>query len=136
MHNLERFVEAQDPVFRNARAELAAGQKTSHWMWYVFPQLKGLGMSSTAQHYGISSLAEAEAYWRHPVLGPRLKECTELVLAVPDRSASEIFGNPDDVKFRSCMTLFEKAAPDEPAFAQALDRFFGGERDARTLALL
>jgi len=132
---LQRFVDAQAPVFRQVCAELAAGRKTSHWMWFVFPQLKGLGRSATAQHYGIGAAAEARAYWDHPLLGPRLKQCTELVLAVEGRSAHEIFGPPDDLKFRSCMTLFARATG-EPLFTRALDKFFGGKPDPATLELL
>ena len=135
-HDLRRFVEAQQPVWPQVRAELAAGAKRSHWMWFVFPQLKGLGRSAAAQHYGIASREEALAYWRHPVLGPRLKECTELVLAVPGRTVLQILGSPDDLKFRSSMTLFAQVAPGEPAFRQALDRCFGGQPDALTLRLL
>lgn len=135
-HDLQRFLDAQALIYRQARAELAAGAKRSHWMWFVFPQLRGLGRSATAQHYGLASRAEAEAYWRHPVLGPRLKECTELVLAVPGRSATQIFGLPDDLKFRSSMTLFAQVAPQEPAFRRALEQYFDGQPDARTLGLL
>ena len=135
-HDLERFVMAQDPILDQVRDELCHGAKRSHWMWFVFPQLRGLGHSSTARHYALASLEEARAYLRHPVLGPRLLECAALVLAVPDRSAHAIFGSPDDLKFRSSMTLFAEAAPDEPAFRGALDRYFDGEPDPRTLALL
>lgn len=133
--DLQRFVDAQHGVHAQARAELAAGGKRSHWMWFVFPQLKGLGRSATAQHYGIASAAEARAYWAHPLLGPRLRECTELVLAVEGRSAQEIFGPPDDLKFRSCMTLFAQATG-EPLFSRALDRYYGGRPDQATLLLL
>jgi uncharacterized protein (DUF1810 family) len=105
-------------------------------MWFAFPQLRALGRSGTATFYGLADRAEALAYWRHPVLGPRLKECTSLVLAVGGRSAHDIFGSPDDLKLRSCMTLFEAVAPDEPGFAAALERFYRGERDAVTAALL
>ena len=132
---LQRFVDAQAPVYRQVCAELAAGRKASHWMWFVFPQLKGLGRSATAQHYGIGSAAEARAYRAHPLLGPRLTQCTELVLAVEGRSAHEIFGPPDDLKFRSCMTLFARATG-EPLFARALDRYFGGQPDPATVELL
>lgn len=136
-HNgLERFVEAQDRVYRSVSEELAAGEKTSHWMWFIFPQLKALGRSPMAQHFGIESRDEALAYWKHPVLGPRLKDCTKLVLAVGNKSIHDVFGSPDDLKFRSCMTLFAQVAPDEPVFSQALTRFFGGAPDERTLALL
>ena len=135
-HDLQRFIEAQDPVYSQVCAELAAGAKTSHWMWFVFPQLKALGRSATAQHFGIASRAEALAYWQHPVLGPRLKACSELVVAVEGRTALQIFGSTDELKFRSCMTLFAQVAPQEPVFNRALAKYFGGEGDARTLELL
>lgn len=133
--NLQRFVDAQQSVYPQVRAELAAGGKRSHRMWFVFPQLKGLGASRMAQHYGIASKAEAQAYWAHPLLGARLRECTELVLAVDGRSAREIFGPPDDLKFRSCMTLSAQATG-EPLFGRALAKYFGGRLDPRTVALL
>ena len=135
-HDLQRFVDAQHPVYARVKEELARGAKASHWMWFVFPQLKGLGRSTTAQHYGIASAQEALAYWGHPVLGPRLKECTELVNAVDGKTALQVFGSPDDLKFCSSMTLFERVVPQEPAFARAIDKYFGGQRDARTIALL
>ena len=135
-HDLQRFVAAQQPVYGAVVEELARGAKRSHWMWFVFPQLAGLGRSATARHYGIASEAEARAYWRHPLLGPRLKECTALVLAVEGKSALQILGAPDDSKFRSSMTLFEWVAPDEPAFGRALVKYFGGVRDGATLGLL
>jgi uncharacterized protein (DUF1810 family) len=135
-HNLERFVQAQDPVYAQVCAELAAGRKTSHWMWFIFPQLEGLGRSAMARHFGIASKAQAEAYWRHALLGVRLKECTELMLAVNGRTALQILGAPDDLKFRSSLTLFAQAAADEPVFERALAKYFGGEYDARTLELL
>ena len=134
--HLERFVEAQAPIYARALAELRAGDKRSHWMWFVFPQLAGLGLSPTAQRYAIGSLEEARAYLAHPLLGPRLRECAAAVNAVEGRSAHRIFGSPDDLKFRSSMTLFREAAPDEPAFRAALDRYFAGEADPRTLELL
>ena len=133
--DLQRFVAAQAPAYAQVAAELAAGRKRSHWMWFVFPQLKGLGRSAKAQHYGIASLAEARAYWAHPLLGPRLAQCTGLVLAVDGRSVHEIFGSPDDLKFRSCMTLFAQATG-EPVFTRALQKYFGGEADPRTIELL
>lgn len=133
---LQRFVDAQAPVIGRVRSELAAGRKTSHWMWFVFPQLRGLGHSATAVHYGIASLAEAQAYLRHPVLGPRLRDCAALVLATQARSAHDVFGSPDDRKLRSSMTLFAHAAPDEPLFRRVLERFWGGEEDATTAAWL
>ena len=111
--DLQRFVEAQDPVYDDVRAELAAGAKTSHWMWFVFPQLQGLGRSTMAIRYAIVSKEEAQAYWQHPILGARLKECVELVLAVKGRNAFQVFGTPDDLKFRSSMTLFSHAVADE-----------------------
>jgi uncharacterized protein (DUF1810 family) len=130
-------VSAQEPVFSTALAELRAGEKRSHWMWFVFPQLRGLGHSAMAQHYGIGSLAEAKAYLAHPLLGPRLAECTLAVLAIKGQSLHSIFGSPDDMKFCSSMTLFSLAADEgECTFRQALDRYRGGRADERTLALL
>jgi uncharacterized protein (DUF1810 family) len=134
--DLDRFVRAQEPVIKQVRAELRAGRKATHWMWFVFPQLAGLGFSHYAQLYAISSLEEAEAYLAHEVLGPRLVECAGLVNAVEGRSAHDIFGSPDDMKFRSSMTLFSLAGPGEPAFGRALQKFFGGGKDGRTLELL
>ncbi|MFD2183547.1 DUF1810 domain-containing protein [Rhodoplanes azumiensis] len=135
-HDLARFVAAQDAVFDTALAELTAGRKRSHWMWFVFPQHRGLGRSPTAQLYGIGSLAEARAYLAHPLLGKRLVAATKTVLGAPAPSLHAIFGSPDDLKFRSSMTLFERAAPGTPVFAHALDRWCGGERDALTLDLI
>lgn len=135
-HNLQRFIDAQSPVYEEVLAELAAGEKTSHWMWFVFPQHTELGRSAMAQHYGIASREEALAYWQHPVLGARLKECVELVLAVKGKTAFRIFGSPDDLKFRSSLTLFSQAEPDEPLFKRALAKYFGGIGDPRTLELL
>jgi len=136
-HDLERFVSAQAPVWRQAIAELRAARKESHWMWFVFPQLRGLGTSTMAERYGIASRAEATAYLAHPVLGPRLVEATEAMLAAPRTlSALAILGPPDDVKFRSSMTLFAAIAPSGSPFAPALDRYFGGVRDPATLAML
>ena len=134
--DLDRFVRAQDPVLDQVRRELADGRKRSHWMWFVFPQLKGLGRSATAQHYGIGSLDEAQAYVAHPVLGPRLVECTELVHRVESRSIHQIFGSPDDLKFHSSMTLFAAADPEAPTFRAALDKYFGGAMDALTIEKL
>ncbi len=132
----ERFLAAQEPVMAQVRAELRAGAKRTHWMWFVFPQLAGLGRSATARHYALASLEAARQYAAHPVLGPRLVECTALVNAVVGRSAHEVFGSPDDLKFHSCMTLFARARPAEPAFAEALRRYFGGAEDAGTVRLL
>ncbi len=136
--NLERFVQAQARVFQHVLAELQAGAKMSHWMWFIFPQIKGLGRSPTAIEYAISGLDEARAYLRHPVLGSRLKECTRLVLQVQNRSAAEIFGSPDDMKFRSCMTLFAQIAGDDMSpgadiFSGALEKYFDGVPDRLTL---
>ena len=136
-YNLQRFVDAQAPVYDRVRAELQQGQKRSHWMWFVFPQIRGLGHSAMAQRYAISSRAEAEAYLKHPVLGPRLRECAQLVLAVTSRSVHEIFGSPDDMKFRSCMTLFtDVAGTDDRLFADALQKYFAGECDPLTVRAL
>lgn len=134
-HDLGRFVAAQAPVYDQVLEELRGGRKRSHWMWFVFPQLQGLGASAMAQRYGIASLDEARAYLAHPVLGPRLRECCELMLAVPQKSAHDILGSPDDLKFRSCLTLFALAAPGEPLFRDGLDRFYAGQPDSRTIAL-
>jgi uncharacterized protein (DUF1810 family) len=134
--DLQRFVDAQAPVIEQVRAELAAGRKASHWMWFVFPQIRGLGRSPTAQRYAIGSLAEARAYLAHPVLGPRLRDCAALANAVPDATARQVFGDPDDLKFHSSMTLFARAAPDETVFRAALDRYFDGEADRATLQRL
>jgi uncharacterized protein (DUF1810 family) len=134
-YDLQRFVAAQDAggCYQRAVAELRRGRKTSHWMWFVFPQIAGLGRSATAQRYAIGSLAEARAYVAHPVLGPRLAECAAIVAAVPGAaSADDIFGSLDALKLRSCMTLFARAAPDEPVFGQVLDRFFCGIGDPAT----
>ncbi len=135
-HDLERFVAAQDPVYARVCAELRAGDKRSHWMWFIFPQLHGLGSSPMARRYAITSLAEARDYLAHPVLGARLRECTSLVNAVPERTLREIFGHPDDLKFRSSMTLFATASVDAEPFAAALRKYCDGRRDARTLELL
>ena len=135
-YHLERFVEAQEDVFAEVLDELRAGRKRGHWMWFIFPQMKGLGRSAAAAYYGVGSLEEAAAYLRHPVLGPRLVECTQLVNEVEDRSIHEILGSPDDLKFRSSMTLFARAAEDDTAFRAALNKYFGGEPDRLTLELL
>jgi uncharacterized protein (DUF1810 family) len=136
--DLERFVQAQGEggTYGQALRELRAGRKTSHWMWFVFPQLAGLGRSSMAQAYALDSLDEARAYLAHPVLGPRLRESVAAVLTHPDETAERIFGGIDALKLRSSMTLFARAAPDEPAFAQVLDVFYAGEPDERTDELL
>jgi uncharacterized protein (DUF1810 family) len=134
--SLTRFVEAQDRVIDQVRTELRRGRKQTHWMWFVFPQIEGLGHSAMAQRYALASLNEARAFLAHSVLYARLRECTELVLAAPVRSAFDMFDTPDDLKFHSCMTLFAYAAPDEVLFRRALDRFFEGREDAATLRKL
>ena len=134
---LQRFIDAQEPHIEDVLTELSAGRKRTHWMWFVFPQLRGLGRSSTAEFYGLGSLAEARAYLAHPVLGARLRDCTRRVLAVDGSSPNRIFGSPDDLKFHSSMTLFARA--DESAanvFTRALERFWNGTADAATQRLL
>ncbi len=133
---LDRFLRAQAPDYPRALAELRAGRKRSHWMWYVFPQYAGLGLSPTSAFYAIGSLAEARAYLDHPVLGPRLVECSAAVLAVSGRSAHEIFGSPDDLKLRSSMTLFAHVSPPHSVFHQVIARYFDGHPDAATLDLI
>ena len=135
-HNLNRFVQAQEDDYAQALAEIRSGRKRSHWMWYIFPQLDGLGSSPTARRYAIKSVAEAEAYLRHPVLGPRLVECCEAVVGVDGRSASDIFGFPDDVKLRSCATLFACVSGRGSVFERLLGKYFGGVPDERTLHLM
>jgi uncharacterized protein (DUF1810 family) len=132
-YDLQRLVRAQDVYFDAARDELRHGRKTSHWMWYVFPQIEGLGHSATTQKFATQSKAEALAYLAHPVLGRRLKECTEIVNGLEGRSAGGIFGSPDDMKFRSSMTLFNKVSPETRIFKTALVKYFDGEPDRRTL---
>jgi uncharacterized protein (DUF1810 family) len=134
--DLERFVTAQAPVYDTVVAELRAGRKRSHWMWFIFPQLAGLGFSAMAQRYAIGSLEEAKAYLAHPVLGPRLRECCGLLVALQESDIHAILGAPDDMKLRSCLTLFQRAAPQEAVFAECLAKFYRGEGDAKTLALL
>ncbi len=135
--NLGRFVDAQDAVYASVLEELKAGEKVSHWMWFVFPQIRGLGGSPMAQRFAISSLEEAKAYLEHPILGPRLEVCTRLVLAVEGKSAEEIFGYPDHLKFRSCMTLFAECARGSTLiFFESLVKYFEGEPDQLTLGIL
>lgn len=135
-YRLERFVSTQAAVFPQVLAELSAGLKRSHWIWFIFPQMKGLGHSPQSDHYGIGSLEEAAAYLRHPLLGPRLEQCTRLVNLVEGRTINQILGYPDDLKFRSSMTLFARAAPENPVFQEALKKYFNGEPDLLTLKLL
>jgi uncharacterized protein (DUF1810 family) len=136
MDSLQRFVDAQAGVVDDVCAELRAGCKQSHWMWFIFPQLRGLGHSAMAQHYGIANRAEALAYWQHPLLGLRLKQCMQLLLAHQGLSAQDMLGTIDALKLRSCATLFAAVAPQEPVFGAVLQRFYGGVADERTLALL
>jgi uncharacterized protein (DUF1810 family) len=134
--NLARFVDAQSSEYEQVLRELGAGRKQSHWIWFIFPQLKGLGRSSTADYYGIGSREEAKAYLAHPILGPRIRECTEQVNRVEGRTIDEIFGFPDNLKFRSSMTLFAEATDENQLFSDALQKYLAGEPDARTLELL
>ena len=135
-YNLQRFIEAQNPVYQRVLSELREGRKRTHWMWFIFPQIRGLGQSEISQRFSIGSLYEAEAYFQHPILGSRLKECTELVNAVQGRSIEDIFGYPDHLKFRSSMTLFAHAAPGEKIFNEAIDKYFAGAPDEFTLSRL
>jgi uncharacterized protein (DUF1810 family) len=136
VHDLARFVDAQRGSYDRALAEIASGRKRSHWMWYVFPQIAGLGISATSCKYAIESLAEADAYLRHELLGPRLAACAEAALAVEGRSAREIFGSPDDLKLRSSATLFAQVSPAGSVFHRLLDKYFGGQPDDATLRLI
>ena len=133
--DLQRFVDAQDSVYRRVVAELSAGRKQSHWMWFIFPQIAGLGFSAMAQRYAMSSTEEAAAYLAHDILGPRLVECTGLVLGVKDKTIRAILGSPDDLKFRSSMTLFS-AVSDDPVFDAAIAKYYAGAKDQATLGLL
>jgi uncharacterized protein (DUF1810 family) len=135
-HDLNRFVQAQESDYEQALSELRRGRKRSHWIWYIFPQFDGLGFSSMSKRYAIKSIAEAKAYLSHPVLGPRLIECADAVLGVEGRSALEILGSPDDMKLRSCATLFACASPAGSVFDRLLDKYYQGERDNKTLHLL
>jgi uncharacterized protein (DUF1810 family) len=135
-YSLQRFVKAQDPVYAQVCSELRRGQKTSHWMWFIFPQITGLGHSYMARNFAITSLDEAKAYLNHEILGPRLRECTELAIQVDGRSIDEIFDSPDDLKFRSSMTLFARAASEDNIFQEALNKYFRGEPDPATLERL
>jgi len=134
--DLSRFVAAQRDVYARALGEIRAGRTRSHWMWFVFPQLAGLGLSATSRRYAIRDLAEARAYLEHPILGKRLVECGEAALGVEGRSAFEVFGSPDDMKLRSCATLFSRVSPPRSVFHRLLDKYFGGEPDDRTMSLL
>jgi uncharacterized protein (DUF1810 family) len=133
---LSRFLRAQEVNYEQALAEIKSGRKRSHWMWYIFPQIDGLGFSETAKHFAIKSVEEARAYLAHPVLGPRLRECAEAAIGVEGRSAIEIFGSPDDLKLRSCATLFAQVSPPGSVFERLLAKYFQGQRDGKTLHLL
>lgn len=135
-YDLRRFLKAQEGDYQQALSEIMSGRKRSHWMWYIFPQFDGLGFSSTSRLYAIKSVDEARAYLAHPVLGPRLLKCAEAALAVENRSATEIFGSPDDHKLRSCATLFASISPASSVFRRILEKYFGGEPDGKTLRLL
>jgi uncharacterized protein (DUF1810 family) len=135
-YNLSRFVHAQEDSYAHALAELRSGHKRTHWMWYIFPQIDGLALSTTSQRYAIKSIEEAEAYLAHPLLGPRLLECVEAVLQIEGRSATEVFGSPDDLKLRSCATLFACVSPPGSVFDRLPTKYYGGERDKNTLRLL
>jgi len=134
--SLERYIKAQAPIYTRALTELRCGQKQSHWMWFIFPQIAGLRRSSMSQTYAIQSLEEAREYLAHPVLGARLRKCCQTLMAVQDRTAHEIFRSPDDLKFRSCLTLFACAAPDESLFDDLLVKYFDSKEDPATLELL
>ena len=136
MYDLSRFLEAQKNSYDTALREIRAGRKRSHWMWYIFPQIRGLGYSAMAQHYAIRDLGEAREYLQHPLLGPRLIEISEALLALEESDPRRVMGSPDDLKLRSCMTLFQCAAPDQPVFGKVLDKFYGGRPDGRTLEIV
>jgi len=135
-YNLSRFLEAQEDDFKEALSEIRSGQKQTHWMWYIFPQIDGLAISSNSKYYSIKSIDEAKAYLQHQVLGPRLLECAEAVVGVEGRSATEIFGSPDDLKLKSCATLFACVSPPGSVFDRLLGKYYGGGRDGKTLDLL
>jgi len=135
-YNLQRFIEAQEPVYAQVCAELRQGRKTGHWIWFIFPQIRGLGSSETAQYFAIASRQEATAYAAHPVLGPRLRECAALVLQIDNKSVEQIFGYPDNLKFHSSMTLFARTTEDNQVFLDALKKYFSGALDPQTLARL
>ena len=135
-HNLDRFIEAQDPIYSRVITELKSGKKRTHWMWFIFPQVAGLGRSPTSQYYAIKSTDEAQQYLNHPVLGERLKECAEILLGIENRSAREVFGTPDDLKLRSSMTLFANISGPGSVFEEVLSKFFQGRQCQRTLAFL
>jgi len=135
--SLARFTDAQEPIYKRVLAELRSGKKRSHWIWFIFPQIDGLGNSVASRHFAIKNLEEARAYLQHPVVGTRLRECSEIVLGLEGRTVSDIFGSPDDMKVKSCMTLFDRAAEEQGSvFGKVLEKYYDGERDERTLELL
>ena len=134
--NVEEFLAAQDPIYSQVKAELKSGRKVTHWMWFIFPQLSGLGSSAMAQKFGLRSLEDARTYLHHPVLGSRLRECARLLIDLEEKPIQQILGAPDDLKLRSCLTLFSAAAPEETLFRQALNKYFDGAPDAKTLQLI
>jgi uncharacterized protein (DUF1810 family) len=134
--DLDRFITAQQKTYPQALAEIRQGRKMSHWMWFIFPQLKGLGQSPNALYYSVTDLAEATAYLRHPVLGARLAEISHALLLLPGKNATTVMGSPDDIKLRSSMTLFSQVAEADPVFSQVLEKYFQGKEDVRTIALL
>ena len=135
-HNLQRFIDAQQRDYQKALDEIRKGKKRSHWMWYIFPQFDGLGFSPTSVHYAIKSRAEATAYLDHPILGRKLRECVDVLLAASGRTAHQIFGSPDDLKLKSCMTLFAQISPAGSVFEQVLEKYYGSEPDQKTIELL
>jgi uncharacterized protein (DUF1810 family) len=135
-YDLKRFLQAQADDYQQALAEIKSGRKRGHWMWYIFPQIDGLGISATSKHYSIKSVEEAKAYLEHPILGPRLLECVEALLAIEGKSATQIFGAPDDLKLRSCATLFASVSPPDSTFQQLLNKYYAGQSDDKTLELL
>jgi len=135
-YNLQRFVSAQEAEYGQALAEIRAGRKKNHWMWFIFPQFDGLGFSPTSRFYSIKTIEEAKAYLDHPVLGPRLLKCIRALLELQGRTAAQIFGSPDDLKLRSCLTLYSVASPSEKIFRKALEKYYAGEPDVRTLRLI
>ena len=136
VYDLDRFISAQEGIYESVLAELQNGEKRSHWMWFIFPQIDGLGFSATTKYYSIKNKEEARHYLNHPVLGPRLLQCTELLLAIEGKSVREIFDFPDDKKLKSSMTLFARVSDPDSVFAHVLEKYFGGERDERTTSLL
>ena len=135
-YNLNRFLEAQESTYQTALSEITNGKKRSHWMWYIFPQVAGLGFSETSQYYGIKTIAEAKAYLNHPVLGKRLIEISEVLLTINGKSANQVFGSPDDMKLKSSMTLFAAISDEDSVFNKVLEKYFDGKEDAKTLQLL